>query len=692
MCGIFGIVVGGGSNLSREQWHDALTRLFLLSESRGKEAAGLALATVGRIVVHKDSVSAATMLRAPDFKAALERGINGFFPDGDPAQTDNDGIKTAAAAEDRTAGPRNTLAAIGHCRLVTNGLQGIDANNQPVWRDNAVVVHNGIVVNVNELWARESSIKPTADVDTEVIAALVEKYRANGTGSQNVAEAVRCTFEDIYGETSIAVLFRDLNAMVLATNTGSLFVVRSQDDRAVFFASEAYICRQLTEGPKSLPGFEGQRWQQIRAGEGMVLDLDSLTPATFKLDSKAATGELPKPSLAPLLAVQRAIEDKAKRYESYRQGLRRCTKCLLPETFPGIVYDDKGVCNSCHSYQRWTRKPESELEAVFDQHRSKDGKPDCLIMFSGGRDSSYGLHLIKTRYRMTPIAYTYDWGMVTDLARRNQARMCGKLGVEHIWVSADIKQKRANIRRNVQAWLRKPDLGLIPLFMAGDKQFFWHANRMIKDTGLPLMVLCANRYEKTDFKAGFLGVSSRSASIHKPASLSTAGKAGLLAKYGARFLSNPRYLNRSLPDTIGAFVSYYVIDQNYVSMFDHILWDEDEINRTLIEQYDWELASDTKTTWRIGDGTAPFYNFIYYTVAGFTESDTFRSNQIREGVLTRENAKALVEEENLPRWQSIREYMQVIGIDFDEAVRVIDRIPKLYVPRSEGGNYMDPAS
>ena len=103
-----------------------------------------------------------------------------------------------------------------------------------MWRDNAIVVHNGIVVNVDELWEREPDIKPATEVDTEVIAALVEKYRS----SEPVSEAVRRTFKDIYGETSVAMLFRDLNVMVLATNTGSLFTVQSQNGRAMFFASE----------------------------------------------------------------------------------------------------------------------------------------------------------------------------------------------------------------------------------------------------------------------------------------------------------------------------------------------------------------------------------------------------------------------------------------------------------------------
>ena len=50
--------------------------------------------------------------------------------------------------------------------------------------------------------------------------------------------------------------------------------------------------------------------------------------------------------------------------------------------------------------------------------------------FSGGRDSCYGLDLIVKELGLKPITYTYDWGMVTDLGRRNISRMCAELGVE----------------------------------------------------------------------------------------------------------------------------------------------------------------------------------------------------------------------------------------------------------------------
>ena len=60
---------------------------------------------------------------------------------------------------------------------------------------------------------------------------------------------------------------------------------------------------------------------------------------------------------------------------------------------------------------------------------------------------------------MNPIAYTYDWGMVTDLGRRNISRMCSSLGVENIIIAANIGLKRKNIRKNLLAWLKKTSLG-----------------------------------------------------------------------------------------------------------------------------------------------------------------------------------------------------------------------------------------
>ncbi len=361
--------------------------------------------------------------------------------------------------------------------------------------------------------------------------------------------------------------------------------------------------------------------------------------------------------------------------------LKRCTKCLLPETFPFIRFDEEGVCNYCHHFSKVKVQGEERLRQVAEPLRKKGG-PDCIVMFSGGRDSSYALHYVKKVLGMNPIAFTYDWGMSTPQAESNQRRMCEALGVEQVLVRANIPQKRENIRKNIQAWLKKPDLGIIPLFMAGDKQFFRHVNRVATDRGIPLVFLGVNPFEKTDFKTGFCGVEPNF-QAQRIYSLTGKGKAKLLSYYLGQFLRNPAYLNGSLPDTADAFFSFYSIKQEQLDLYHYIMWDENTVNDVLLHQYGWELAPDCPTTWRIGDGTAAFYNYIYYTVAGFTENDTLRSNQIRQGMLGREEALGLVREENRPREASLRWYFDTVGLDFDQVIAGVNAMPKLYERRNE---------
>ena len=89
--------------------------------------------------------------------------------------------------------------------------------------------------------------------------------------------------------------------------------------------------------------------------------------------------------------------------------------------------------------------------------RNIDGQ-NCLVAFSGGRDSSYGLYKLK-ELGFNPIAYTYDWGMVNKFgASESGKNVCGALNIEHIWISADIPTKRRYVRQTSLFGLS--DLGL----------------------------------------------------------------------------------------------------------------------------------------------------------------------------------------------------------------------------------------
>ncbi len=115
----------------------------------------------------------------------------------------------------------------------------------------------------------------------------------------------------------------------------------------------------------------------------------------------------------------------------------------------------------------------------------------------------------------------------------------------------------------------------------------------------------------------------------------------------------------------------------YLYFFNYILWDEDKVVSTLRREYDWDVANDTNSTWCIGDGTAAFYDYISYTIARFSEFDTFRSNQIREGLISREVALKLINEENIPQYESFELYAQTVGFNLEEVLDIIHAIPQL---------------
>jgi len=336
------------------------------------------------------------------------------------------------------------------------------------------------------------------------------------------------------------------------------------------------------------------------------------------------------------------------------------------------------VCNYCLNYKpRNQPRPKEELFALIEPFRRKSGD-EVLVPFSGGRDSCYGLHLIVNELGLKPITYTYDWGMVTDLGRRNISRMSAKMGVENIIVAADITKKREYIRRNLEAWIKSPHLGMLSVLTAGDKHFFRHIETIKKQTGITLNLWGINPLEVTHFKSGFLGVPPDFAEekVYSHGAMKQLRYQKL--RFGA-MLQSPGYFNRSIPDTLlGEYYRSFTEKTDYFHVFDYWRWDERQIEHTLDTEYDWEHAPDTTTTWRIGDGTAAFYNYAYYTIAGFTEHDTFRSNQVREGDLTREEAMVLIEEENAPRYPNLKWYLDVVGVDFTAAIEAINRAPRLY--------------
>ncbi len=672
MCGIFGVVTNQQPAWSASELRAAARDLMRRSESRGKEASGLALMNAETIRVLKQATPGAALFRLRSCRELFE---NSFGGNGSVA---------------------HGVAVIGHTRLVTDGGLERHENNQPVISGGIVGIHNGIIVNVGGLWNKYPDLQRRLEVDTEVILAL---FRRTLDAGDTIPQALERVFSEVYGVANIALLLKERNQIVLATNNGSLYFARG--DGVFVFASERQILSSFLKGKNRRGQFDGASVEHLAPGMACVVDAATVDAEVFKLGetpprvaAMSRNGynreiiELSQAETQPrnqtrLVDVRRTatpewVEQHWDQNRAAIGKLRRCTRCILPETVPFVDFDENGVCWDCRNNSPYTWKGMDALQRAIEPYRRGNGAPEVLMPLSGGRDSCYTLHFVKKELGLQPVAFTYDWGMVTGLARRNQSRLCSKLGVEHIWVSANINSKRENIRKNVSAWLRKPDMGVIPLFMAGDKQIFHYAEKIAKQIPVDLTLYSMNRLEYTDFKSGYCGI-GRGIRADQQGSFASLK---MISHYLRAFATNRGYLNASLADTAWAFAIYYMspVHRRYLIFEDYVPWDEDAIISTLRNEYDWELSPDTTTTWRIGDGTAPFYNYIYYTVGGFTEIDTFRSNQVRAGMLDRASALRLATAENELRFDSIKWYCDTIGIDTLDALRAINAIPKRYTP------------
>jgi hypothetical protein len=120
---------------------------------------------------------------------------------------------------------------------------------------------------------------------------------------------------------------------------------------------------------------------------------------------------------------------------------------------------------------------------------------------------------------------------------------------------------------------------------------------------------------------------------------------------------------------------------DFLYLYNYEPWDEATIDGTLRKEYDWEVSPESSNTWRIGDGYTAFINYVYHRVAGFSEFDAFRSHQIRDGVIDRERALALVEADNRPRLGELREFARLIGFNLEEVLSKVDEIPRIQPER-----------
>lgn len=116
--------------------------------------------------------------------------------------------------------------------------------------------------------------------------------------------------------------------------------------------------------------------------------------------------------------------------------LKRCTRCTIPETHETIEFDAEGVCNICRQqeYKKeridWGER-RRELAELIERYRGKYSH-DCIVPFSGGKDSTFTLHYLVKEYGLKPLVVQFDHGFLRPGIVRNNVRTLKHLGVDFL--------------------------------------------------------------------------------------------------------------------------------------------------------------------------------------------------------------------------------------------------------------------
>jgi len=305
-------------------------------------------------------------------------------------------------------------------------------------------------------------------------------------------------------------------------------------------------------------------------------------------------------NFVPASALDPAERDA--RRPSRLSGLRRCTRCILPHTFPRISFDEDGVCNYCHEQSApVSLLGENKLLEVIKALKRKHSVYDCMVALSGGRDSTYALHYLVRELGLKVLAYTVDNHFMPADTKLNVNNAVRVLGVDHVWQTHN--DLKIGIKPVLTAWMHQPRPEMISSLCLGCRGGFAQG-----------LLNAAKRYHT---KLIVTGCGEPGSDEHLGLKFFTdkpyrtfGGAIELLAGFAREFARNPRYFSRpAIPYLLVKEYSFQFVPTSLfrrmvspgtrqLGLYRFIPWDEDKITQTIQIELGWKKPSYASAAYR----------------------------------------------------------------------------------------------
>jgi len=353
--------------------------------------------------------------------------------------------------------------------------------------------------------------------------------------------------------------------------------------------------------------------------------------------------------------------------------VKKCGKCGLPETYETIEFDPKGVCNICHSttYKQhgidWAAR-KTILDGIVEKFRGKHDY-DCIVPFSGGKDSTFQLYYLCREYRLKPLVIRFNHGFLRPKVKENTERVLKALGVDFL----EFTPNWAIVKRLMrEAFERKTD-------------FCWHCHcgiysyplRLAVKFQIPLVIWGEPISEITayyDYKKDDIEYEDEEKfNMFRNLGISAADMHGMIDSPESPV--DPREL---LPYTYPSVAELRKLDCTSICLGSFIPWDYTKNTALIKEHLGWEsdeLEGVPEELHASGEKIECFMqgsrDYIKYMKRGYSRISQAMAFDIRNGRLTLEDAQKYyaMEGRKPPSLKLLLEYLGISEAEFNDIVK-----------------------
>ena len=351
--------------------------------------------------------------------------------------------------------------------------------------------------------------------------------------------------------------------------------------------------------------------------------------------------------------------------------MKYCIKCLYPDSKPDLIFENN-ICNACINFDNkdninWKKRKE-EFISIFEKYKSNDESNwDCIIPVSGGKDSTYQVYKIL-QLGYNPLCVTSSTCHLTDIGRENIENL-KKLGVDLIEFTAN-----KNIRKIINklgleivgdiSWPEHIGIFTIPVIFAvkfNIKLIIWGENSQHEYGGPASDV--DNNYLDRNWLENFGGlIGLRQSDIINISDNKIKEKDIISYKY-------PSDEEIHKVGVTGLFLGYY-FSWNGIS--------NSIISQSLgFKTYDKFVEGSACNYENLDNYQTGIHDYFKYLKFGFGRATDLVNNQIRRGILSREDGLEIVKKHDglYPSsylGKDLNEILEYIGITVDEFDELCD--------------------